>query len=317
MLNIKEINVREIFKRFGLPIVLLTMILLFTILNPNFLKIYNIQNIFKQSSINGFITMGMVFIILLGCIDLSVGSTLALSGFVMANLIVAGIPFPIVLLAGLAVGFLIGLFNGILVAKFKLQPFIATLVTMTMVRGFTLIYSDGMPVRKLAENSVVIEKINSTIILGILPVSMFILVVVFIIAKYVLEHTVYGKHLYATGGNEVAAKYATVDTVKVKLIAYIIIGLLTAIAAVFYISRYDSIYPTAGVAMELDAIAAVAIGGISMAGGRGKIGGAFIGVFIIGVINNGLNILGVSSYYQEVIKGAIILLAVLMDRQEK
>ena len=312
-----KIDYFKLYERYGLFAILLLLGAVFTALNPNFFTLYNIQNIFKQSSINGLIAFGMTFVILLGCIDLSVGSILALVGFITSTLIVEfQVPSFIAIVLGLALGVGLGLINGLLVARVKLQPFIATLITMTVYRGITLILSDGLPVRNISQYSTIAEFINRGS-LGIIPVSMLILLLVFAVIWVLLNKTVFGRHLYATGGNEEAARLSTVPTEKVKIWGFVLSGLLSAMAAILYISRYNSIYPNAGIGIELDAIAAVVIGGTSMNGGKGLITGTILGVLIIGMLDNGLNLLGVSSFYQEVIKGLVILVAVVIDIKKK
>nr|WP_067517302.1 ribose ABC transporter permease [Endozoicomonas ascidiicola] len=307
----------KLYEKYGLFVILLLLGATFTALNPNFLTLYNIQNIFKQSSINGLIAFGMTFVILLGCIDLSVGSILALVGLITGTLIVEfQVSSAIAIPVGLALGVLLGFINGALVAKVKLQPFIATLITMTVYRGITLILSNGLPVRNISQFSSTAEFINRGS-LSIIPVSMLILLAIFAAIWVLLNKTVFGRHLFATGGNEEAARLSTVPTEKVKIWGYVLCGLLSSMAAVLYISRYNSIYPNAGIGIELDAIAAVVIGGTSMTGGKGRITGTLLGVLIIGMLNNGLNLLGVSSFYQEVIKGLVILVAVVIDIKKK
>ncbi len=310
-------NFKSYIEKFGLAALLIGLGGFFTALNSSFMSLYNIQNIFKQSAINGLIAYGMTFVILLGCIDLSVGSILALVGYLVGNLIVIfHIPVGISILIGLALGTILGIINGYLVAKIKLQPFIATLITMTVYRGVTLIISNGLPVRNLDKVSPFIGVMNKGQI-GPLPVSMIIFVGTLGILWILLHKTIFGRHLYATGGNEEAARLSTIQTSRVKITGYAISGFLSALAAILYISRYNSIYPNAGQGSELDAIAAVVIGGTSMSGGKGFITGTFIGALIIGVLNNGLNLLGISSFYQEVIKGLVILLAVIADKKKK
>jgi ribose transport system permease protein len=310
-------NFKLYLEKFGLTALLIGLGGLFTILNSSFVSLYNIQNIFKQSAINGLIAYGMTFVILLGCIDLSVGSILALVGYLVGNLIVIfHIPVGISIIMGLALGTILGIINGYLVANIKLQPFIATLITMTVYRGLTLIISNGLPVRNLDKVSPFIGVMNKGVI-GPLPISMIIFIGTLVVIWILLHKTVFGRHLYATGGNEEAARLSTIQTTKIKITGYAISGFLSALAAILYISRYNSIYPNAGQGSELDAIAAVVIGGTSMSGGKGFITGTFIGALIIGVLNNGLNLLGISSFYQEVIKGLVILLAVIADKKKK
>ncbi|MEG0068302.1 ABC transporter permease [Cetobacterium sp.] len=312
----KEFNVGKMYEKYGLALILMLISGFFGAINGNFFSLYNIQNIFKQSSINGLIAFGMTFVILIGCIDLSVGSILAFVGYIAGILLVNyQLPIVVVLPVALLLGMILGVINGVLVSKVKLQPFIATLVTMTIYRGVTLIISNGLPIRNINKASEVMKFINRGEIVN-LPISMVIYLVVFVILWFILDKTLFGKYLYATGGNEEAARLSAVPVTKIKLSAYAISGFLSALAAILYISRYNSIYPNAGQGAELDAIAAVVIGGTSMSGGKGKIVGTLIGALIIGILNNGLNLLGVSSFYQEVIKGIVILIAVVADRKK-
>lgn len=309
-------NIKKVYDKYGLFLILFLISSFFGILNNNFFSLYNIQNIFKQSSINGLLAFGMTFVILIGCIDLSVGSILALVGYFLGIMLVTlKLPIVLVLPLGLILGVFLGSLNGVLVAKTKLQPFIATLVTMTIYRGITLIISNGLPVRNINNVSTFMKYINRGEIIN-LPISMIVYLGVFGVLWFLLGKTVFGKHLYATGGNEEAARLSTVPTNKIKIIAYSVSGFLSALAAILYAARYNSIYPNAGQGAELDAIAAVVIGGTSMSGGKGKILGTLIGALIIGILNNGLNLLGVSSFYQEVIKGVVILFAVIADRKK-
>ena len=317
MFNSRKDYYLHLYEKYGLFSIVLLIALLFGSLNSNFLSLYNIQNIFKQTAINGLIAYGMTFVILVGCIDLSVGSILAFTGYVMGYMLsVLELPIAVVLPVGLLIGVIFGFINGILVAKLKLQPFIATLITMTVFRGFTLIVSNGLPVRNLDNFSSFLTFINRGQVFY-LPISMIVFVVLLAFLYFILKHTIFGRHLYATGGNEEAARLSTVPVDRIKIIAYIISGFLSAFAAILYISRYNSIYPNAAIGSELDAIAAVVIGGTSMVGGRGTIVGTFVGALIIGILNNGLNLLGVSSFYQEVIKGIVILIAVIADKKRK
>lgn len=267
----------------------------------------------------------MTCVILSDGIDLSVGSTFALSAIVCAELIMAGLPAVLAVLLALIAGVILGGVSGILVTKGRLQPFIATLITMTAYRGLAMILTDGKPISRLAESisgeggSFFFKAMgkgnlafagNTSISF---PIPALILILVFVIFYFVLNRTTFGRRIYATGSNAKCAKLVGVNTDKVKIIVYCISGFLSALAGLIMISRVNSAQPTLGDGYELDAIAAVALGGTSMSGGRGKIIGTVAGVLIIAVLNNGLNILGVTSYYQDVIKAVVILVAVLSD----
>lgn len=300
-------------QEFGPLIALVVLVIGLSIASPDFASPSNFLSLLRQSSINGFIAFGMTLVILTAGIDLSVGSVLALSTVVGATLIKAGVPALVALIAMLIVGGLLGLVSGLLVTKGRLQPFIATLITMTVYRGVTLIFTDGKPISGLGD-SAVLYTVGKGVFLGI-PVPVWIMVLAFLGFLFMLSKTVFGRRVYATGSNSKAAALAGVNINKTKMWVYSISGFMAALSGVILLSRLGSAQPTLGVGYELDAIAAVALGGTSMSGGRGKIYGTIVGVLIIAVLNNGLNILGVSSYYQDVVKGLVILLAVLMDRK--
>lgn len=297
----------------GALIALILLVIVIGIISPEFRTISNFLSLLRQSSINGFIAFGMTCVILTGGIDLSVGSVLALSTALCAGFIAGGMPVGLAMLLALVIGTLLGAVSGVLVTKGRLQPFIATLVTMTVYRGLTMIYMDGKPISNLGDSFTlkVVGKGNFYHI----PIPVILFVAIFAIMMFILEKTTFGRRVYATGSNEVSAKLAGVNIDKTRLITYAISGGMAALSGLILLSRLSSAQPTLGEGYELDAIASVALGGTSMNGGRGRIWGTFVGVLIIAVLNNGLNILGVSSYYQDVVKGVVILIAVLSDRK--
>lgn len=299
----------------GVYITLLVLVVIFSLLSSNFLTAGNMINLLRQIAINGLIAIGMTMVITTGGIDLSVGSILGLTAMVSAFLMVSGVPPFIAVIVCLALGALLGLINGFLIAQYKLQAFIVTLATMTTFRGLTYVISDGKPISNISDSSL-FTFIGKGDILGI-PIPIFIFFIAFAIAYVVLNKTVFGRNVYATGGNETAAKLSGVDVKKTHMKVYVISGLLAALAGLILISRLNSAQPTLGDGYELDAVAAVVIGGTSLAGGRGRISGTLVGILILGVISNGLNIIGVSSFYQEIVKGLIILIAVFLDRKNK
>ncbi|WP_029487860.1 ABC transporter permease [Candidatus Epulonipiscium viviparus] len=299
---------------------LIALVLLVTILgviSPDFRSLDNIISVLRQSANNGLIAFGMTLVILTGGIDLSVGSILALSVTICAQLLVMGITAPIALLVALLAGTLLGAINGLMVTRGRLQPFIATLITMTAYSGLTFILSDGKPISNLTEGDMfsthVLSMIGRGSILSI-PMPIIILVASFIVLYFLLHNTVFGRKVYAVGSNAKAAAIAGVNINKTKLTVYAMSGFFAALSGLILLSRLGSAQPTLGSGYELDAIAAVALGGTSLSGGRGKIFGTLIGVLIIAILNNGLNIINVSSYYQDVIKGIVILIAVLSDK---
>lgn len=297
----------------GALIALILLVVGISIISPQFRSISNFLSLLRQSSINGFIAFGMTCVILTGGIDLSVGSVLALSTALCAGMISKGVPVGAAMLLSLLIGTGFGLVSGLLVTKGRLQPFIATLITMTVFRGVTLIYMDGKPISNLGD-SFLLKFVGKGNVFGI-PVPVILFLVIFGIFVFVLEKTTFGRRLYATGSNWKSARLAGVNIDRTKIIAYAISGCMAALSGLILLSRLGSAQPTLGEGYELDAIASVALGGTSMNGGRGRIWGTFVGVLIIAVLNNGLNILGVSSYYQDVVKGLVILCAVLSDRK--
>ncbi len=307
----KKINLSNL----GVYLTLIILLIIFSILSSNFLTVGNMMNLLRQIAINGLIAVGMTMVITTGGIDLSVGSILGLSAMVSAFLMVNGLPAIFAILICLLLGMLLGAVNGYIISKYKLQAFIVTLATMTTFRGMTYVISDGKPISNISQNAF-FTFIGKGDILGI-PIPIFIFFIIFGIAYIIMNKTVFGRNIYATGGNEKAAELSGVNVEKTHIKVYVISGFLAALAGLILISRLNSAQPTLGDGYELDAIAAVVIGGTSLTGGRGKISGTLIGILILGVISNGLNIIGVSSFYQEIVKGLIILIAVFLDRKNK
>lgn len=296
-------------------IALVVLIIGVSTLNENFFTLNNIFNILQQTSVNAIIAVGMTLVILTSGIDLSVGSVFALTGAVAASIIGQDMNPFIAVIAGLALGACIGFGSGVIIAKGKLQAFIATLVMMLIIRGATQVYTQGSPIGLgMSDYAFMFEWIGFGRVFGI-PMPIIIMAIVFIVAGYILKFTKLGRHIYAVGGNESATRLSGINVDRVKIIVYMISGLLCAIAAMIEVSRLSSAQPTAGMGYEMDAIAAVVLGGTSMAGGRGKIIGTLIGALILGFLNNGMNLLGVDAYYQMIVKGGVILLAVLIDNK--
>lgn len=311
----KQLTAKTSFMEKIIPFIgLILLIIVVSILNPSFLDLSNLLNLLRQISINGLIAFGMTFIILTGGIDLSVGSILALSSAFIALMITSGVDPIIALIIGVLIGFVLGAVNGLLVTKGNMAPFIATLATMTIFRGLTLVITDGNSITNLGD-SYLFQLFGKGYFIGI-PVPAVTMIIVFVILLIILQKTTFGRHTYAIGGNEVAAKISGIKVNKIKILIYGISGLMSALAGGILTSRLNSAQPTAGTSYELDAIAAVVLGGTSLTGGKGRIVGTLIGVLIIGVLNNGLNLLGVSSFYQQVVKGVVILIAVLIDRKK-
>lgn len=298
-------------------IALLFLVVVVSFLNPNFFTVDNILNILRQTSVNAIIAVGMTLVILTAGIDLSVGSVLALCGAFAASLIALEVPVLVAVPTALLAGAVLGGISGIIIAKGKVQAFIATLVTMTLLRGVTMVYTDGRPISTgFTDTADAFAWFGTGYALGI-PVPVWMMVVVFAAAWYLLNHTRFGRYIYAMGGNESAARLSGINVDRVKIGVYAICGLLSALAGIIVTSRLSSAQPTAGMGYELDAIAAVVLGGTSLMGGKGRIMGTLIGALIIGFLNNALNLLDVTSYYQMIAKAAVILLAVLVDNKNK
>ncbi|MDA0150146.1 ribose ABC transporter permease [Vibrio sp. LaRot3] len=298
-------------------IALLFLIVVVSFLNPNFFTVDNILNILRQTSVNAIIAVGMTLVILTAGIDLSVGSVLALCGAFAATMIGLEIPVMIAVPTALVAGAALGAISGIIIAKGKVQAFIATLVTMTLLRGVTMVYTDGRPISTgFTDTADAFAWFGTGYALGI-PVPVWLMVIVFAAAWYLLNHTRFGRYVYALGGNESATRLSGINVDRVKIGVYAICGLLAALAGIIITSRLSSAQPTAGMGYELDAIAAVVLGGTSLMGGKGRIMGTLIGALIIGFLNNALNLLDVSSYYQMIAKAVVILLAVLVDNKNK
>lgn len=306
-------NVKANISKYKSLIGLVLLCIVITIVTPNFLSVSNITNVFTQVSVNAIIAIGMTFVILTGGIDLSVGSTLAISGAVGASIVKSTGNVFLAIIVAAVIGIAVGLINGLLVSKGKLQAFIVTLATMTIFRGATLVFTDGTPISKLPEAFVKIGNGK----LGFMPIPVIITIIIAIIAVYALSQTRFGRYLYALGGNEDASRLSGINTDKIKTLVYVVSGFASAIAGVIITSRIGSASPNAGTGFELDAIAAVVIGGTSLAGGEGTITGTLIGTLIIGVLNNGLKLMNVSPFYQSIVKGLVILIAVLLDKKSR
>lgn len=310
----EENKLKALTKKFSSLTTLLALIILMaviTIINPNFLTTNNLLNLLLQVTANGFIAFGMTFVILTSGIDLSVGAILALSSAISAGFIAQGMPLPLAVICALLIGAILGAINGILVAYGKLAPFIVTLATQMVYRGATLVFTNGNPITKHLDGYF-LAYLGQGYLLGI-PFPVILMIVVFVILYILLHKTAFGKSVYALGGNEKAAYISGIKLNKVKIAIYTLSGAMSAISGLIITSRLSSATPQAGSGYEMYAIAAVVLGGTSLMGGKGRMFGTMVGVLIIGVLNNGLNIIGVSAFWQQVIQGIVILIAVLID----
>jgi ribose/xylose/arabinose/galactoside ABC-type transport system permease subunit len=299
---------------FGIGIAFILEFILFALLSPYFFTPDNLLNVSLQASITAIIAAGMTFVILTGGIDLSVGSLVAFAGIVATTVLKTGLPpvvgFILAILAGLAVGSLSGAFAGFCITRFNIAPFIVTLATMTIWRGAAFVWTDGRPVWELPAGFAFL----GTGRLLAVPVPTIIMVLTFVASHIILTRTRFGRHVFAVGGNIEAARLAGIRTWRVLVNVYVLSATLAALSGILLASRMNSGQPNAGVSYELDVIAAVVVGGTSLSGGAGSIIGTFIGAMLIAVLRNGLNLLNVNSYVQQVIVGVVILLAVMLDQ---
>jgi ribose transport system permease protein len=278
-------------------------------LTPHFLTVSNLLNVAEQAAIIAIVAVGMTFVIITGGIDLSVGSVLAFAGVVMASVLHTDVALPLALVAALGTGLFCGLVNGALITVGRLPPFIATLGMMSVARGIALMFTEGRPVSGFSAS---FRSLATGEVLGV-PASVVIMVAVYVVAHFVLTRTKLGRYTYAIGGNEEAALLSGVNVRVYKATVYGISGMLSGLAAVLLTARLNSAQPIAGMMYELDAIAATVIGGTSLLGGEGTVLGTLIGALIMAVLRNGLNLLGVSSFIQQVVIGSVIIVAVLID----
>ena len=296
-------------RQVGTLIGLLALCLLLWLLTPHFLTVSNLLNVMEQTSINAVIAVGITFVILSGGIDLSVGSLVALAGVVLASALQAGLPAPVSAACGLLAGAACGLMNGLLITRGGLPPFIATLGMMSVARGAALLYTEGRPISGFDPGF----RLLATGRLLVVPVPVLVTAAVYLAGHFVLARTKFGRYVYAIGGNEEATRLSGVAVRFHKAMVYALSGLMSGLAATVLTARLNSAQPIAGIMYELDAIAATVIGGTSLLGGSGTLSGTLIGALIMGVLRNGLNLLGVSSFLQQVVIGLVIIGAVLMD----
>jgi ribose transport system permease protein len=298
----------------GIAIAFVMEFTLFSLLSPYFFSPDNLLNVSLQASITAIIAAGMTFVILTGGIDLSVGSLVAFSGIAVTSVLKSGLPWEYALPLGIAGGLLLGAasgaFAGLCITRFSITPFIVTLATMTIWRGIAFVWTDGRPIWELPPP---FAFLGSGRLLGV-PVPSIIMVLTFVILHVILTRTRFGRHVYAVGGNIEAARLAGIRTGRVLTSVYVLSGTLSAVSGMLLASRMNSGQPNAGLSYELDVIAAVVVGGTSLSGGKGSIIGTFIGAMLIAVLRNGLNLLNVGSYVQQVVVGSVILLAVLVDQ---
>jgi len=301
----------QLFKKYGLFIILILICIFFSLTTEAFLTMRNMLNILRQVSIIGIVSVGMTFVLLTGGIDLSVGGLLAVTGVTVSSLIVTFNVNPLIAMPiGILVSVALGLVSGTVIQKLELPPMIVTLGMMTIARGLAFIITGGLPVFGLPAEFVAIGQGH----IGVIPIPVLFMLFFFVVGAFVLGQTRWGRYFYAMGGNSEAARLAGINVARLKIITYGISGLLCGIAGVILMFRINSGQPTAGTGIEMDVITATVLGGVSLSGGEGRIFWVLIGCIIIGVLSNGLIILNVGEYYQMVVKGLVLILAVALDK---
>lgn len=306
--NIYNKKIFNLWKSYGIWLVLIALCVLLSIFTNSFLTYSNITNVLRQVSVATIVACGMTVVIISSGIDLSVGSIIAFSSIIMAD-IMSGYGLIIGLIAGILIGCIMGLFNGIVISKGNAAPFVITLGTMTIGRSFTLIYSGGLPISQFPPG---FEVIGAGYFLGI-PIPVWVALFTFIACKFILESTKFGRYIYAIGSNKQAARNCGVKVDMLITLVYMISGICSAIAGIVLTSRLYSAQPQGGLGYEMDAIAAVVIGGTSLSGGQGKISCTIAGALIMAVLRNGLNLLNVSANWQQTVIGFVIIIAVVAD----
>lgn len=308
----KTIKNFDTIRQFTLVFLLLLEIILFAVLSKNFLSVSNAISVLRQVSVTGISAMGMFMVILLGDIDLSVGAMYSFIGVICAFVFRATESAVLTILAALVLGIAIGLFNGVITAKMRIPAFITTLATMSICRGFSYIMTGGTPI---GVTNPKFTALGSGYIADVIPLPIIFMLVVLAVGSFLMNHTRFGRYVYACGGNAQAAQWSGIHINTVKIMVFAIAGFLNGLASIILAGRLGGGLPATGDGAEMDVITAVVLGGTSMSGGKGKLWGVILGVLIIGLLTNGLTMIGVSSYWQKVVKGVIILIAVIFDTQ--
>lgn len=305
-----KVSIGKIYEKVGNLFILIVMFIIFSALSPAFLKYQNLINILRQVSTTAIVTVGFSMLLIIGGLDLSVGSQIAVMGVVTGLLLQKGVPAVIALLIGILLTTAIGIFNGWVIVKTDIPPMMATIAMMTALRGVAYILCGGYPIYDMPKT---IINIGQGLVLGFIPVPVIIMLVIIVIGTIVLNKTYLGRYFFAVGNNDEATRLCGINVSKVKIIAYGITGLLTGIAGAITMGRVSSAQPAAGDAFEMDVLTAAVLGGVSVNGGRGSIPLAMLGVLVIGVLTNGMQLIGVNDYWQKLVKGAILLIVIVLD----
>lgn len=303
-------KLREFFKKFGIYIIVLLEVIIFSILSPNFLNTTNILNVFRQVSIIGIVSVGMTFVILTNGIDLSVGGVIAVSGVIASSLMTNGVPIIIACLASIAFAVIVGLVNAFFTHEFKLNAMIVTLATLQILEGISYLITGGIPVYGFDKK----YKVLGQGYIGPVPIPVIIMIVTFLIGYIILNKTSFGVKVYSIGGNAEASRLSGTNIRKMRYSVFIMCSVLASIAGLVLLSRVNTAQPDAGSGYEMDVITAVVLGGVSMSGGEGNLAGVLGGVLAIGILSNGMIQLGISEYIQWISKGAVLLFAVTYDQ---
>ncbi len=301
----------DLFRKFGVIVILVLLVTVFSFINPVFFSVANFSNLLKQVAVMGILAVGMTFVLLTGGLELSMGSTISLL-CVSISLFVAekGIPVIPAMLVGIVIAILVGLLNGIVISKIKVPPLIMTLGMSTFLSGLTYTICGGLPVYGIPSS---LKWIAQNYIFRVIPVSALIMAIVLLIGSFILSKTYFGRYLYAIGSNENAAELSGINSNKIRILAYTACGITVGIAGVVMLSRIGSGQPGAGEGYEMDVLTACVLGGVSLNGGKGKLGMAFMGVLVIGVLSNGMSIAGLGQFAQQMVKGLVLIIAVILD----
>lgn len=316
--NLVRSHYRQFLQKYGIIFAFLLECIIFAVSSEYFLTVPNILNVVNQIVIYGIIAVGMTMVIITGGIDLSVGSIVALVGVVTATILKSEALSPLLItlvaiLVGLSIGTITGAISGLMITRFNIAPFIITLAMMTICRGAAMLFSNGLSIGNLPASFGFLGRGH----VGIIPVPVIVMLLIFLLGHLLLTQTRFGRYIYAIGGNEEATRLSGVQTKRTKFLVYLLAGFLTSLSGVVLSSRLGAGVPNSGMMYELYVIASVVVGGTSLMGGSGRITGTFFGVMIIGVLYNGLNLLNISSYWQQVILGLVIVAAVLLDNYLK
>lgn len=306
----KTMSIGKIYEKVGNLFILIVMFIIFSALSPAFLKAQNLINILRQVSTTAIVTVGFSMLLIIGGLDLSVGSQIAVMGVVTGLLVQAGVPAVAALLLGIILTTLIGIFNGWVIVKTDIPPMMATIAMMTALRGIAYILCGGYPIYDMPD---LILNMGQGLLFGIIPVPVIIMLVIIVIGTIVLNKTYLGRYFFAVGNNDEATRLCGINVSKVKIIAYGITGFLAGIAGAITMGRVSSAQPSAGDSFEMDVLTAAVLGGVSVNGGRGSIPLAMLGVLVIGVLTNGMQLIGVNDYWQKLVKGAILLIVIVLD----